>query len=265
MCLLLNERTIGCCHLLIVSLTLMISVWVGFHNRSAIELAAGTDLEYDASQISWVLHNGTVIIVLASSSGSMLHVSTASQNGSWSEITQGPYDTVTIPTFRVFIEHGRSAQPSFAVYAQLPGAHADAGSADAVASAFLASVADVSYDESGPFICRYQANASLLWMVMGTFFEPSVKPMSPMASCPSISTSAACTFMVALHLSGVVSVTLSNPYRDGAATSIVAVIHGVKASGTFCAPSADGTAVTVDLPSGSQSGSSSTVSCLVLG
>jgi hypothetical protein len=248
--------------LLVVSLTLVIRVWVGLQNRSAIELAAGTDLEYDASQVSWILHNGTVIIVLASSSGSTLHVSTASQNGSWSEITQGPNDTVVISTFRVFIEHGRSTQPSFAAYAQLPGVYADAGSADAVASAFLASVADVSYDERSPFICRYQANASLLWMVMGTFFEPSLKPMSPMASCPSISTSAACTFMVALHVTGVMSVTLSNPYRDSAAASIVAVIHGMQASGPFCVPSADGTAVTVNLPSGSQSGSSSTVSCI---
>jgi hypothetical protein len=238
------------------------SVLVRLVNDTTIELDAGARVELDTSLLSWVLHNGTIIVVLAASPGTILHVAAASQSGSWSKVTQGPDDVVSLPTFLVFLEHGTRAGPSFAAYAQLPGAYVDAASADAAAAHFLSSVLDSRYgDGEGPFVCRSRANASMVWTVMGAFFKPSRLSSTPQSLCPSISTSAACSFMVALHTSGIISVTISNPNRESAAHSIVVVVRGVRASGPFCAPSPDGTAVTVGLPSGTDSGGSSTVSC----
>jgi hypothetical protein len=233
-------------------------------NDTIIELAAGASVQLDTSNVLWVLHDGTITIMLSSSAGSILHVSAVSLNGSWSRVTQGPDDVVSIPTFLMFVEHGMSFEPAFTAYAQLPGAFDDVHSADAVAAQFVSSLSHSRYDDAAPFICRSQGNSSLVWMVVGAFFQPSAAPfiMSvPGASCPSVATSAACAFMVALHVSGVMSVTISNPNRESATDSIVVEIQGVQASGPFCAASASGTAVTVKLPSGLDLGGSSTVSC----
>jgi hypothetical protein len=245
-----------------VLLTISSSVLIRFTNETTIEVVAGTRVELDSAEVLWLLHNGTIILILASSAGSTLHVSAASQNGTWSRVTQGPDDVVSIPTFLVFVEHGISSKPAFAAFAQLPGAYDDAQSAE-VASRFLSSVAGSSYDDEEPYICRSQGNSSLVWMVMGVYFSPSRSSSVSEASCPFISTSAACAFMVALHDTGFISVTISNPNRESATDSIVVIIRGVRAYGASCSPSDDGTAVTVRLPSGLDLGGSSSVSCTV--
>jgi hypothetical protein len=239
-------------------------VLIGLSNHSSFELDAGATLALDASQVSWLLHNGTVVVIIAASAGSILHVSTVSQNGSWSKITQGPDDPQSIPTFLAFVEHSRSVLPAFSAVALLPTSDNDHASAQNSASNFLSSISEMNYDDKVPFVCRARPNASLLWMAAGAVFQPSANSRPSVSLCPSISTTAACVFMVANHISGVITVTISNPNRELNVTAITVAIQDVQAKGQFCVPSAEGTSVTVALPTGLQSGSSSTVACDVV-
>ena len=230
-----------------------------------MELDTGATLALDASQVSWLLHNGTVVVIIAASTGSILHVSTASQNGSWSKITQGPGDPQSIPTFLAFIEHSRSALPAFSAVALLPTSDNDHESAENSASNFLSSISGLNYDDDKmPIVCRSRPNASLLWMAAGAVFQPSANSRPSVSLCPRISTSAACVFMVAYHISGIITVTVSNPNRELNVTAITVAIQGVQAKSQFCVPSAEGTSVTVAMPTGLHAGSSSTVACDVV-
>jgi hypothetical protein len=258
-----------------------------YGNRTApfpVPMPNGTLVE--GADISWVLHDRTVFGVLsAPTGGATVGVSTRPQSGSWAAVTQGPNTTITADVFLAYVHHGpaTAAAPGTYAYAVLPAAvwgAAEPGPAAAAAwTSFSASLAVTSNSVTLQSVCQSAPNASLAWVAQAVAWPapagelegafrtlPWVVPAAP--ACPSFTVSGPALVLVSVNSAGtMLTVTASNPQIESGVVSIQVAVAGfvvVGGTGGGCAPGPSGQlTVTVSLPAGNVSGSSSSVSCRV--